>query len=247
MPRSLDSAALLPVPAHVGLIMDGNGRWAKQRQMPRIFGHQKGKEVLEPLIESAFHQGIACLTLYAFSSENWTRPKAEVKGLMTLLHRALKFEAQKLHEKGVQLRVIGDRSALAPTLQREISKIEALTKDNSRITLALAINYGGRQEIVAACKEVARAVKAEEITLDAVDEATLARYLPTSTLPPLDLIIRTSGEQRLSNFLLWQSAYAELLFTPVLWPDFTPAVFEDLIHQYRHRERRYGKTSEQLL
>jgi undecaprenyl diphosphate synthase len=216
---------------HVAIIMDGNGRWAKKRHLPRAVGHQRGVEAVRKIVRSLEDTGIECLTLYAFSSENWKRPEDEVDDLMNLMRKFIKSDLPEFIENGVKLHIIGDWQSLAPDIVEMLG--DALEKTSGgRRTLAVALNYGSQQEIVRA----ARLAAAEgEISNEALD-----RHLYTSVLPPLDLLIRTSGEVRLSNFLLWQAAYAELIFTDVLWPDFTPAHLQEALAEFARRERRYG-------
>ena len=234
---------MLPVPRHVGIIMDGNGRWAAQRGLARLKGHRAGKDIIESIVEGAQEIGVQVVSLYSFSKENWARPEDEVQGLMDLLYHGLTNDVHKLQEKGVRLRVIGDLSALSASIQEAITVAQVATADNSAITVVLAINYGARQEIVHAAKSFALSGDAswEDLTPEIFE-----RHLYTHDLPPLDLIIRTSGEHRLSNFFLWQAAYAEFLFSDILWPDLTREIFQDMIQNYRQRERRYGKTSQQI-
>ncbi|CAA7620465.1 undecaprenyl pyrophosphate synthase [Magnetospirillum sp. LM-5] len=230
----------LPAPVHVAIIMDGNGRWAKARGLPRTAGHKKGAESVRRAVETARELGVSYLTLYAFSSENWKRPAGEVTDLMGLLRLYLRNEVNSLHKNGIRLRIIGDRSRLSADIVSLIEESEAKTQDNKALTLVLALSYGGRQEIVEAARAVARQVAEGRIPVDAIDEATLASNLSTADIPDPDLVIRTSGEQRISNFLLWQCAYSELVFLDVLWPDFSRADFEAAIRDYHGRDRRFG-------
>lgn len=216
--------------------MDGNGRWAKQRGKPRIVGHRAGTENLRRVIERFADYGVACLTLFAFSTENWNRPKREVRGLMTILRHVIKRETKHLHKNGIRLLHIGDLSALDEKLQQEVRDAIDLTKDNARMTLAIAFNYGGRAEIV----DAVRSIVAEGLDPTQIDEDTFATRLSTNGLPDPDLIIRTAGEMRLSNFLLWQGAYAEFCFTPVYWPDFDIPHIDDTLAAYGERTRRFG-------
>jgi undecaprenyl diphosphate synthase len=229
-----------PLPRHIAIIMDGNGRWAQARGLPRIAGHRSGAEAVRRTLEAAGELGIPYLTLFGFSSENWKRPLDEVDDLMGLLRHYLRREIAELHRKGVRLRVIGDIERLAPDIIAMIRHAEALTRDNEHINLTIALSYGGRAEIVAAARAVAAQVAAGRLPLDRVDEDAIARHLFTADLPDPDLLIRTSGEQRISNFLLWQCAYAELVFTKTLWPDFGRADLERAIAEFGGRERRYG-------
>jgi undecaprenyl diphosphate synthase len=227
-------------PRHVAIIMDGNGRWAKARGLPRIAGHRRGAEAVRRTVSAAPDLGIEYLTLYGFSSENWKRPRDEVTDLMSLLRIYLHGEIAELHRKGVRFRVIGDRAKLPADIVTLIDKAEALTLENKRLTLSVALSYGGRAEIVLAARRIADAVVAGELLPADIDEACFARFLLTAGIPDPDLLIRTSGEQRISNFLLWQSAYAELVFTDTLWPDFDRSDLENALRDYQGRERRYG-------
>jgi undecaprenyl diphosphate synthase len=232
------------VPRHLAVIMDGNGRWAKRRFLPRIAGHKRGVETVRTLVKSCIARGIGYLTLFAFSSENWRRPAEEVSFLMNLFVTALQGEISRLHANGVRLRVVGDLAAFEPRLIALIREGEALTANNTRLTLTIAANYGGRWDILQAANQLALAhpEKAGHYS-----EADLAPHLAMAYAPEPDLFIRTGGEQRISNFLLWQLAYSELHFTDTLWPDFDDAALEAAIVSYRKRERRFGRTSEQLL
>lgn len=230
------------VPRHIAIIMDGNGRWAKRRLMPRVAGHRKGVEALRGVIRACAERGVSHLTVFAFSSENWRRPQEEVTLLMELFMRALENEVARLHENGIRFRVIGDLSGFSERIQTLIRDAEALTRDNTRLTFTVAANYGGRWDIVQAMKKL----MAAGVSPDEVDEAALAQKLSIADMPEPDLFIRTGGEQRISNFLLWQLAYTELYFTDALWPDFDPAALDEAIASYRTRERRFGRTSEQV-
>lgn len=227
-------------PAHVAIIMDGNGRWARARGLPRIAGHKRGAEAVRRTLEAAGELGISYLTLFGFSSENWRRPEQEVGDLMGLLRLYLDTEIIRLKENGVRLRVIGDRTRFAADIVEMINRAEAETVDNARFTLILALSYGGRQEIVDAAKRLARRVAEGEIELSAIDESSFCAALETAGIPDPDLLIRTSGEKRISNFLLWQLAYTELVFSDVLWPDFGADDLRSAIQEYHGRERRYG-------
>jgi undecaprenyl diphosphate synthase len=220
------------VPRHVAIIMDGNGRWAKQRGLPRVAGHKAGAEAVRRTLQAAADAGVEVLTLYAFSSENWRRSDEEIADLTGLMRYYLERELQRLIKEGVRLRLIGDYQAFGPTLARQLEAAVAKTADNTRLTLIVALNYGSQQEIANAA---AKAASAGEVTVE-----TISSHLETTGLPELDLLIRTSGEVRLSNFLLWQSAYAELLFTPMLWPDFDEVAFNEAIAQFSARQRRFG-------
>jgi undecaprenyl diphosphate synthase len=228
---------------HVAIIMDGNGRWATARGLPRIAGHRRGAEAVRRTITAAGELGVRYLTLYGFSSENWKRPVEEVDDLMGLLRHYLRGEIAELHHKGVRLRVIGDRGRLAPDIVALIENAEAMTRGNAALNLTVALSYGSRGEIAAAARAIARRAAAAEIDPAAVDEAMVARELWTADIPDPDLIIRTSGEKRLSNFLLWQSAYAELVFVDTLWPDFSKEDLLAAIGEFQRRERRYGAAS----
>ncbi len=228
------------VPAHVAIIMDGNGRWATSRGWPRLVGHRRGAERVRTIVEAAPGLGIRYLTLYAFSTENWKRSTEEVIGLLTIFARYIQSEAERLSAEGVRLRFIGGRDRLDKKLQKLMAGIEERTKDNDRLHLTVAINYGGRDELARAARAVAEDVAAGRLAPDAVDEAALEARLDTHDLPDPDLVIRTSGETRISNYLLWQSAYAEYEFTDTLWPDFAPAELEAILTRYSERDRRYG-------
>jgi len=222
--------------------MDGNGRWARKRLMPRVAGHRKGVEALREIIRGCAERGVSHLTVFAFSSENWRRPQEEVTLLMELFMRALENEVAKLHENRIRFRVIGDLSGFSERIQALISDAEALTRDNTRLTLTVAANYGGRWDIVQAMKKL----MLSGVAPGAINEAVLAEQLSIADMPEPDLFIRTGGEQRISNFLLWQLAYTELYFTDALWPDFDAAALDAAIESYRARERRFGRTSEQV-
>ncbi|WP_237763373.1 polyprenyl diphosphate synthase [Thiobacillus denitrificans] len=222
--------------------MDGNGRWAKRRLMPRVAGHRKGVEALRGVIRACAERGVSHLTVFAFSSENWRRPQEEVTLLMELFMRALENEVARLHENDIRFRVIGDLSGFSGRIQALIRDAEALTRDNTRLTFTVAANYGGRWDIVQAVKKL----MAAGVAAEALDEVALAQQLSMAEAPEPDLFIRTGGEQRISNFLLWQLAYTELYFTDALWPDFDAAALEEAIASYRARERRFGRTSEQV-
>ena len=239
--RQIPEAAA--VPKHVAVIMDGNGRWAKKRFLPRVAGHVKGVELVREMVRACLERQITYLTLFAFSSENWRRPEEEVSLLMQLFVKALEQEVERLDRNGVRLRVIGDLSRFDSRLQELIRQAEAKTANNDKLNLTIAANYGGRWDILQA---VNRLAQAHPQTCGAWSEADLAPYLAMSYAPEPDLFIRTGGEQRISNFLLWQLAYTELYFTDTLWPEFDSAAFADAICSYQQRERRFGRTSEQL-
>ena len=228
------------VPRHVAIIMDGNGRWAKQRGLPRVAGHRAGAEAVRQTMRSAVKHGVEVLTLYAFSSENWRRPEEEVSDLKGLLGFYLERELDSLAKEGVRLRLIGDYSKFGSDLSARLDKAMARLEGNVRLTLVVALNYGSRAELADAARKLAEKAIAGEIDPATIDETAIAAELDTHGLPELDLLIRTSGEIRLSNFLLWQAAYAEMIFTPTLWPDFGDAEFADLIAQYAARDRRFG-------
>jgi undecaprenyl diphosphate synthase len=227
-------------PRHVGIIMDGNGRWANARGLPRMEGHRRGVEALRKAIRTAGDYRIPFITIYAFSAENWRRPAEEVGFLMGLLRRFILNDLAELHKSGVRVRIIGSRENLPPDILALLNEAEELTRDNRNMTLAVAFNYGGRQEIVEAARLLANRVAAGELEAGKVDETMISENLTTHGMPDPDLIIRTSGEQRLSNFLLWQAAYAEFVFLPVNWPDFDAATFRQALDEYARRDRRYG-------
>lgn len=237
---------LTRIPKHLAIIMDGNGRWAKEKGKPRSFGHKKGVSAVRTILEASAELGIEVLTLYAFSTENWKRPKLEVDTLMSLLASSLKKELKNLMKNQVRLISIGDISKLPKRAQRELNEVFEATKNNSKITLSLALNYGSREELVKVVKEISRKVLNHELELEEIDEKIINNHLYTFTLPDVDLLIRTSGEQRISNYLLWQIAYSELYFTDVYWPDFGKNELIDAIINYQQRERRFGKISEQI-
>jgi undecaprenyl diphosphate synthase len=228
------------VPRHVAIIMDGNGRWAKAKGLPRAAGHRQGAEAARKVLRAAGEAGVECLTLYAFSSENWRRPQDEINDLMGLLRFYISRELEALHREGVRLKILGDHNAFQSDVAKLVDKAVERTAGNRRMTLAIALNYGSRAELVRAAQRLARRVEAGEIGPADVDEAMVEASLDTAGLPPLDLLIRTSGEQRLSNFLLWQSAYAELLFVDTLWPDFDGDALKAALAEYAGRERRFG-------
>ncbi len=227
-------------PRHVAIIMDGNGRWAAARGLPRVAGHRAGAQAVRRAVGSAIRNGVEWLTLYAFSSENWRRPEAEVSDLTGLLRHYLRHEVAELHAEGVRLRVIGERQRFDDDLRHELTRAERLTVGNARLNLTMALSYGGRSELVAAARAIAQAVRDGRLDPEGVDEAVVERFLFTAGMPDPDLVIRTSGERRLSNFLLWQSAYAELAFPDVMWPDFSEAHFAGALAEFGRRERRFG-------
>jgi len=227
-------------PRHVAIIMDGNGRWAQARGKPRLFGHHAGAKRVREIVEASPGLGVKYLTIFAFSTENWKRTQTEVAGLMSLFRRYIAREARALFQEGVRVRFIGDRIKLDEKLVALMDELELLTADNDQVHLTIALNYGGRDEVARATKRLAREVKAGRLDPEKVDAETLAKYLDTYVLPDPDLVIRTSGEARISNFLLWQSAYAEYEFIDTLWPDFTAEIFGGIISQFGARERRFG-------
>ena len=234
------------IPKHTAIIMDGNGRWAEQKGMPRIFGHQNGVEAVRKIVESANHHKIEYLTLFTFSLENWNRPVNEVETLMSLLVNTLKEEFEDIFKNNIKLNAIGELDDLPIDVKKQLDNIIEETKDNSGMVLTLALSYGGKQEIFKAVKEISKKVKNDMICLDNFDDSVINDHLYTRNLPNVDLLIRTSGEKRISNFLLWQIAYAELYFCDVYWPDFSEDDFTKAVIEFQNRERRFGKTSKQL-
>jgi undecaprenyl diphosphate synthase len=245
---NIDSRPAPPptLPRHIAIIMDGNGRWAEARRRPRTIGHRAGARAVNACIDTCLTDGIEVLTLFAFSSENWHRPKEEVGALMQLFLRALDREVDELHRRGVRVRFCGERSAFAPELQQRMQRAEQVTRGNTRLHLCIAANYGGRWDMAQAARAIAIEVHAGRIAPEAIDEATLSPHFALSDLPPPDLFIRTGGEHRISNFLLWQLAYCELYFTDTLWPDFDAAALRAAVADFAGRERRFGKTSAQI-
>ncbi|MGR8940069.1 MAG: isoprenyl transferase [Gammaproteobacteria bacterium] len=235
------------VPRHIAIIMDGNGRWAQKRFMPRAVGHQAGVKAVRKIVEHCAKQGVEVLTLFAFSSENWRRPSEEVSLLMELFMSTLQGEIDRLDKNNIRLRFIGDRSRFSEPLQRKMIEGEAQTCANSALTLVIAVNYGGRWDLCQAFRQVNEKIIAGELNAQDIDEQLIDRHLSTADLPEPDLFIRTGGEQRVSNFLLWQLAYAELYFSDTLWPDFDQKSLEEAISSFRGRQRRFGHTGEQLL
>lgn len=241
--QQLKALPVAAVPRHVAIIMDGNGRWAKQLGKMRISGHKEGaKAVRRAVMFAANQEGLEALTLYAFSSENWNRPAQEVSALMELFFMALDKEVKKLHKNNVRLRIIGEVSRFSDKLKQKIHQSQELTKDNTGLTLNIAANYGGRWDIAQAARQIACQVKDGALAVEDINEDCLSQHICLNDLPPVDLVIRTGGEHRISNFLLWQIAYAELYFTEVLWPDFDELVFEGAINAFAQRERRFGGT-----
>jgi undecaprenyl diphosphate synthase len=234
------------VPRHIAIVMDGNGRWAKARHRPRTFGHNAGRKAVREVIEGCIRQGVQALTLFAFSSENWKRPEDEVGALMELFVRALDKEVDELHEQQVRVRFVGDLSAFEAGLRQRMTAAMSRTAANTRLQLNVAVNYGGRWDIVQAARKAGEAIARGEIRPDDIDEALLGHWMCLADLPPLDLFIRTGGEFRVSNFLLWQLAYAELYFTETLWPDFDQVSLQSAIEDYARRERRFGRTGDQV-
>ena len=234
------------LPKHIAIIMDGNGRWAKEKGFLRVFGHENGTKSVRTTVESCAELGIENLTLYAFSTENWNRPKLEVKTLMQLLISSLKKEIGTMQKNSIRLNAIGNLEHLPERVLKELLHVIDETKDNTQMTLTLALSYGSRDELINATKQICDKVKNNIISVENIDETLINQHLYTQNLPDVDLLIRTSGEKRISNFLLWQIAYAELYFTDVFWPDFTNENLYEAIINYQKRERRFGKTSEQL-
>nr|WP_319379721.1 isoprenyl transferase [Thiomicrorhabdus sp.] len=232
------------IPQHIAIIMDGNGRWAKKRFLPRFVGHQKGLNAVKRVVQHCSVIGVKALTLFAFSTENWRRPEEEVNKLMQLFLKALQKEVAKLNENNVRLRIIGDRSAFSPLLQEHIAKAEEMTRGNSGLVLNIAANYGGRWDVVQAIKQWQAANP--ECPIEEISEEAISTYVSLADLPEPDLLIRTGGEQRISNFLIWQMAYAEFYFTDTLWPDFNEKAIDQAVASFSSRERRFGKTSEQV-
>jgi undecaprenyl diphosphate synthase len=228
------------VPRHVAIIMDGNGRWAAARGLPRVEGHRRGVEALRKTVRAAGNLGIAVLTIFSFSSENWSRPETEIRDLLSLLRRFIRNDLAELHKSNVRVRIVGERADLKHEIRSLLEEAEELTRNNDGLALVVAFNYGGRQEIARAARRLATEVTAGRLAADAITPELLGRHLDAPDLPDPDLIIRTSGEQRLSNFLLWQAAYSELIFVPINWPDFDGAALEGAIAEFRRRERRFG-------
>ncbi|MEK8088178.1 isoprenyl transferase [Thermithiobacillus plumbiphilus] len=234
------------LPRHVAIIMDGNGRWARQRFLPRVMGHHRGADRVRDIVEDCVNRRISALTLFAFSSENWRRPASEVSLLMNLFQHMLQREAKRMHSNGIRLRIIGDRRAFSPELQDLIDWAESLTARNTSLMLTIAANYGGRWDIAQAARSIAEEVANGELSPEQIDEQMMSSRLSLADLPEPDLFIRTGGEQRVSNFLLWQLAYTELYFTDILWPDFDGPAFEQALLSYGRRQRRFGRTGDQL-
>lgn len=243
-PRTTEAPARLP--RHIAIVMDGNGRWAEQRRRPRSFGHRAGVKSVKSAVEFCLRERIGALTLFAFSSENWARPQAEVSALMSLFLKALDREVDQLSANGVSLRFIGDRAAFPAELQQRMSHAQSRTAANTALALNVAVNYGGRWDITQACRALATQARDGALAVDAIDEARVRESLSLASLPDPDLFIRTGGERRVSNFLLWQIAYAELYFSDVLWPDFDMACLRAAVDDFAGRERRYGRTGAQV-
>lgn len=233
------------IPQHVAIIMDGNGRWAKQRGKQRVFGHREGTDSVKKVVQAAGKIGVKYLTIYAFSTENWNRPEQEISGLMSLLMSGIKNELDKMHDNNVKLTVIGDQSNMPANVQKSIKKAIEKTKNNTGLNIVIALSYSARWEILKAVNEIVKDSKSG-ILENEIDADTFSNYLTTTNIPDPDLLIRTSGEVRISNFLLWQISYSELYFTDILWPDFKEEQFYEAIYNYQQRERRFGKTSEQI-
>lgn len=233
----------MPKPQHIAIIMDGNGRWAKQRKLPRVVGHKAGAETLREIVAHSSKIGIKWLTVFAFSSENWSRPKDEVSHLLSLLKYFIRSDIQKLKSNNVRVRIIGSREGLAGDILDLLHEAEHITADNTGLNFIVAFNYGSRNEILRGVKKIAKKIQKNDISIDDINEAMISCFLDTSFMPDPDLIIRTSGEMRLSNFLLWQAAYAELCFTPCFWPDFTSQDLDLAIENYQARDRRFGAIS----
>lgn len=242
-----DPSTIKPNPRHIAIIMDGNGRWAQKRFMPRAVGHQAGVKTVRKIVEYCANNNIEVLTLFAFSSENWRRPESEVSLLMALFMATLQREIDKLHRNNIRLRFIGDRSAFPEKLQTKMAEGEAQTEHNTALTLVIAANYGGHWDMCQAFKHIAAKITAGELTEQDITEELINQHLSTSNLPEPDLFIRTGGEERVSNFMLWQLAYAEMYFTPTLWPDFDQNSLAEAITSFKGRQRRFGHTGEQVL
>ena len=236
----------IQIPGHVAIVMDGNGRWAKNKYLPRAAGHREGVKAAKNIIEACGKAGVKILTLFAFSSENWNRPQAEVSALMGLFVSSLENEIQTLNKNGVKVNFLGDRSRFDSKLQDKINEAEKLTQSNTDFTLNVAVNYGGRWDIVDACKKLTKRVQSKEILPDEINESVFSEFISTYPLPEPDLFIRTAGEMRISNFLIWQLAYTELYFTDVLWPDFDDCQLQQALENYGQRKRKFGMTQQQV-
>lgn len=234
------------IPGHIAIVMDGNGRWAKKRKRPRSMGHQAGLNALKKAVRHCRRLGVKTVTVFAFSSENWRRPEGEVSRLMEIFLKALNKEVDELHQNGVCLRFIGDLTAFKPTIQAKVAAAQNLTTDNNDLVANIAVNYGGRWDITQAAKRMAKAVSDGSLSLNDVDESKFGDFLALAKSPDPDLFIRTGGEMRISNFLLWQSAYTEFYFTPILWPDFDEQALDQAVAAFQSRERRFGRTGDQV-
>lgn len=234
------------LPAHIAIIMDGNGRWAKNNGLPRIAGHRQGLQSVRAVVKTCVDEGIPYLTLFAFSSENWRRPPAEVKLLMELFTNALENKVKRLHENGVRLRIVGDLTRFSSKIRMLIQRAETLTRDNSKLNLTIAADYGGRWDLTQACRQIIQDTEQGILSPEAIDDAAIEQRLSTAFLPEPDFFIRTGGEQRISNFLLWQLAYTELYFTDILWPEFGREQFTEALNSFKQRQRRFGQTGEQV-
>ena len=235
-----------PIPHHVAIVMDGNGRWANKRLLPRTAGHREGVKAVRCTIEACANAGVKVLTLFAFSSENWKRPKTEVMTLMDLFVSSLEKEVKKLNENGVRLKFIGDRSRFNQKLQDKIEESERITANNEQFLLNIAANYGGRWDVVTACKDICQKVQQQQLKIEDITESEFSNHLSTALLPDPDLFIRTAGEQRISNFLIWQMAYTEFYYTDVFWPEFDEQQFQLALEEYGQRKRKFGLTQEQV-
>ena len=244
---SADTASLLHIPRHVAVVMDGNGRWANKRHLPRAAGHKAGVSATRKIVESCAKKNIEALTIFAFSSENWSRPESEVSALMSLFVTTIMAEVRKLNKKNVCVKFIGERTRFSEKLQNSINESEQLTRNNTGLHLNIAANYGGRWDVVNACRLIAEEVKNNKMAIQDIDEELFGSLISLSEMPAPDLFIRTGGEQRISNFLIWQLAYSELYFVDTLWPDFSDEDFDDALNWYAGRQRRFGKTGQQLL
>ncbi|HES76552.1 MAG TPA: di-trans,poly-cis-decaprenylcistransferase [bacterium] len=241
MSSNLSASTSAPIPRHIAIIMDGNGRWAKQHGLPRVMGHRRGATALRHVVRACVQRNVSVLTVFAFSSENWFRPESEVKALMVLFAHSLRREVEKLHEAGVRLRFIGERGRFDSSLRQRMEAAERLTANNQRMTMVIAVNYGGRWDVTQAARALARDVLEGRVALDDMNEQALAGHLALADLPEPDLLIRSGGEQRISNFLLWQMAYTELYFTPTLWPDFRVDDLDQALAWFAERDRRFGR------
>lgn len=245
--NTLSETSMIDLPRHIAVVMDGNGRWANKRHLPRAAGHKAGVNATRKLVENCAKNRIEALTIFAFSSENWNRPEDEVSHLMSLFISTISIEVKKLHKKNVRVRFIGDRTRFAEKLQKSINQSESLTSQNTGLQLNIAANYGGRWDVVEACKSLLRDVVDNDKDISAIDEASFDQYVALADLPAPDLFIRTGGEQRISNFLIWQTAYSELFFVDTLWPDFSEIELNDALKWYAGRQRRFGKTGQQMM